>query len=143
MAQWNKNTQDYLNQERTLHEVFMCADRYGNIGDCGVSTGISAGGYDAFGRSRTSEPFTLADVICIVAIVVAAAARGAGCRFTHRFLLEILLVHRRGEHSQVPRASDERKGGELGRPRHPLQNQMRKGPVLQILVLVASGEDVG
>ena len=61
MAQWNKNTQDYLNQERTLHEVFMCADRYGNIGDCGVSTGTSGGGVDAFGRSRTSEPFTLAD----------------------------------------------------------------------------------
>ena len=39
----------------------MCADRYGNIGNCGVSTGTSGGGYDAFGRSRTSEPFTLAD----------------------------------------------------------------------------------
>ena len=31
MAQWNKNTQDYLNQERTLHEVYLQADRYGNI----------------------------------------------------------------------------------------------------------------
>jgi hypothetical protein len=61
MAQWNKNTQDYLNQERTLHEVFMCADRYGNIGDCGVTTGTSGGSVDAFGRSRTSQPFTLAD----------------------------------------------------------------------------------
>jgi hypothetical protein len=61
MAQWNKNTQDYLNQERTLHEVFMCADRYGNIGNCGVSTGSGSGGYDAFGRLRYSEPFTLAD----------------------------------------------------------------------------------
>jgi len=39
----------------------MCADRYGNIGNCGVSTGAGGGGYDAFGRSRTSEPFTLAD----------------------------------------------------------------------------------
>jgi len=61
MAQWNKNTQDYLNQERTLHEVFMCADRYGNIGDCGVTTGTSGGGVDAFGRTRVSEPYTLAD----------------------------------------------------------------------------------
>ena len=61
MAQWNKNTQDYLNQERTLHEVFMCADRYGNIGNCGVTTGAGSGGYDAFGRVRYSEPFTLAD----------------------------------------------------------------------------------
>ena len=61
MAQWNKNNQDYLNQERTLFEVFMCADRYGNIGNCGVTTGAGSGGYDAFGRSRISEPFTLAD----------------------------------------------------------------------------------
>jgi len=61
MAQWNKNNQDYLNQERTLFEVFMCADRYGNIGNCGVTTGAGSGGYDAFGRSRVSEPFTLAD----------------------------------------------------------------------------------
>lgn len=61
MAQWNKSNQDYLNQERTLFEVFMCADRYGNIGNCGVSTGAGGGGYDAFGRVRYSEPFTLAD----------------------------------------------------------------------------------
>lgn len=31
MAQWNKTTQDYLNQERTLHEVYLRADEYGNI----------------------------------------------------------------------------------------------------------------
>ena len=60
MAQWNKTTQDYLNQERTLHEVFMCADRYGNIGNCGVGgTGNTSG--DAFGRMRISQPFTLFD----------------------------------------------------------------------------------
>jgi hypothetical protein len=60
MAQWNKITQDYLNQERTLHEVFMCADRYGNIGNCGVGgTGNTSG--DAFGRMRISQPLTLFD----------------------------------------------------------------------------------
>ena len=60
MAQWNKTTQDYLNQERTLHEVYMCADRYGNIGNCGVGgTGNTSG--DAFGRMRISQPFTLFD----------------------------------------------------------------------------------
>ena len=60
MAQWNKITQDYLNQERTLHEVIMCADRYGNIGNCGVAgTGAVAG--DAFGRMRISQPLTLFD----------------------------------------------------------------------------------
>ena len=31
MAQWNKTEQDYLNQERTLHEVYIRADEYGNI----------------------------------------------------------------------------------------------------------------
>lgn len=31
MAQWNKNDQDYLNQERTLHEVMLIADSQGNI----------------------------------------------------------------------------------------------------------------
>ena len=61
MAQWNKDTQAYLNQTKTNFEVYMCADRYGNIGNCGVSTGAGSGGYDAFGRSRVSEPFTLAD----------------------------------------------------------------------------------
>ena len=60
MAQFNKNTQDYLNQERTLHEVIMCADRYGNIGNCGVGgTGNTSG--DAFGRMRISHPMTLFD----------------------------------------------------------------------------------
>ena len=29
MAQWNKNTQDFLNQERTLFEVFNIADHWG------------------------------------------------------------------------------------------------------------------
>ena len=38
MAQWNKDTQDYLNQTRTNFEVFMCADKYGNIGACGGDT---------------------------------------------------------------------------------------------------------
>ena len=51
MAQWNKNNQDYLNQERTLFEVFMCADRYGNIGNCGITSGPNSGGSDAFGTN--------------------------------------------------------------------------------------------
>lgn len=38
MAQWNKNIQDYLNDGRTLFEVHMCADKYGNIGACGGDT---------------------------------------------------------------------------------------------------------
>ena len=45
MAQWNKNNQDYLNQERSLFEVYMCADRYGNIDGCnGTATANTAFG---------------------------------------------------------------------------------------------------
>jgi hypothetical protein len=33
MAQWNKSTQDFLNQERTLFEVFNIADHWGNQTD--------------------------------------------------------------------------------------------------------------
>ena len=45
MAQWNKNDQDYLNQERTLHEVMLIADSQGNIiNDFGGTTAGSAPG---------------------------------------------------------------------------------------------------
>ena len=57
MAQWNKNNQDYLNQERTLFEVYMQADRYGEIFDP-VGQGFNG---DLFGRVKVSEPFTLFD----------------------------------------------------------------------------------
>ncbi len=57
MAQWNKTTQDYLNQERTLFEVYMRADRYGNIYD-DLGQGFSG---DLFGRLKISEPYTLFD----------------------------------------------------------------------------------
>ena len=47
MAQWNKNIQDYLNDGRSLFEVFICSDQYGNIGACGGNTqfelNVSAG----------------------------------------------------------------------------------------------------
>ena len=33
MAQWNKNTQDFLNQERSLFEVFQIADHWGEQTD--------------------------------------------------------------------------------------------------------------
>lgn len=52
MAQWNKNDQDYLNRERTLHEVMLIADSQGNIiNDFGGSSATSApGGADIFSR---------------------------------------------------------------------------------------------
>jgi hypothetical protein len=49
MAQWNKNQQDYLNQERTLHEVYVQADQYGNI----INEGATGRG--AFGEYAVSE----------------------------------------------------------------------------------------
>ena len=67
MAQWNKNEQDYLNQERTLFEVFMRADRFGNICDCNSSAsgsfsgGSGSFGTDLFGRLKISNPVTLFD----------------------------------------------------------------------------------
>ena len=38
MAQWNKNEQAYRAQDTTNFEVYMCADKYGNIGACGGDT---------------------------------------------------------------------------------------------------------
>jgi len=57
MAIWNITTQDYLNQERSLFEVFAQADRYGNIFDP-LGQGFSG---DLFGRLKVSNPFTLFD----------------------------------------------------------------------------------
>lgn len=57
MAQWNKNIQDFLNQERTLFEVYAQADRYGNIFDP-LGQGFSG---DLFGRLKVSQPFTIFD----------------------------------------------------------------------------------
>jgi len=60
MAQWNKNTQDFLNQERTLFEVNGIATRDGNIVDELNRFPVSINS-DAFGRTRVSEPLTLFD----------------------------------------------------------------------------------
>ena len=57
MAIWNKIDQDYLNQERSLFEVYMRADRHGVIYD-ELGQGFSG---DLFGRLKTSQPYTLFD----------------------------------------------------------------------------------
>ena len=77
MAQWNKTTQDFLNQERSLFEVNMIATKDGSpvsfenpfpvTGTVSISTTSSASvtfppiATDAFGRLRTSTPLTLFD----------------------------------------------------------------------------------
>ena len=60
MAQWNKNTQDFLNQERTLFEVNGVATRDGKIVDEYNRFPVSINS-DAFGRTRVSNPLTLFD----------------------------------------------------------------------------------
>lgn len=57
MAQWNKTIQDYLNQERSLFEVYCRADRNGNIYD-DLGQGFSG---DLFGRLKVSDTYTLFD----------------------------------------------------------------------------------
>ena len=55
MGQWNKNKQDYLNQERTLFEVYQRADKHGRIYD-DVGQGFNG---DLFGRVKVANNFTL------------------------------------------------------------------------------------
>jgi hypothetical protein len=58
MAQFNKNTHQYLDQAKTLFEVVMLADQYGNRVGPANPTGVAV---DAFGRARVSTPLTLFD----------------------------------------------------------------------------------
>lgn len=57
MAQFRKDLNQYLNQEKTIFETVMIADQYGNL------TGSNPSGMavDAFGRARMSQPLTLFD----------------------------------------------------------------------------------
>jgi hypothetical protein len=84
MAQFNKNTQDFLNQERTLFEVPMIANKNGEVvstdnpfpvtGTVGISSETvvtinpDTNAVDAFGRTRVSELFTLGDYKHLYAI---------------------------------------------------------------------------
>ena len=63
MAQFNKNTQDFLNQERTLFEVPMIATKDGEVVAIynPFPVVLPPTSSDAFGRLRTSTPLTLFD----------------------------------------------------------------------------------
>ena len=77
MAQWNIQSQDYLNQERSLFEVVGVASSDGQIisyqnpfpvtGNVAIQTNTyvtinpDTTSVDAFGRQRIAEPFTLGD----------------------------------------------------------------------------------
>ena len=58
MAQYSKQKIDYLNDGRSLFEVVMIADQYGNLVGAANPSGMAV---DAFGRARFSEPVTLFD----------------------------------------------------------------------------------
>lgn len=58
MAQYNKNTHRYLDNNKSLFEVVQIADQYGNMVGAGNPSGVAV---DAFGRARMSLPLTLFD----------------------------------------------------------------------------------
>lgn len=58
MAQFRKDRHEYLPDGRTLFEVVMLADQYGNRIGAANPSGVAV---DSFGRARGSQPFTLFD----------------------------------------------------------------------------------
>lgn len=58
MAQFRKDTHQYLPDNKTLFEVVMLADQFGNQVGPANPTGTAV---DAFGRARVSSPLTLFD----------------------------------------------------------------------------------
>lgn len=58
MAQYRKDSNRYLREGKTIFEVVMLADQYGNLVGPANPSGMSV---DAFGRARTSQPLTLFD----------------------------------------------------------------------------------
>lgn len=58
MAQFRKDRHEYLPDGKTIFEVMMLADQYGNLIGPANPSGVAV---DAFGRSRQSQPITLFD----------------------------------------------------------------------------------
>ena len=58
MAQFRKDTHQYLPDGKTIFETVMLADQYGNLVGPANPSGMAV---DAFGRSRVALPFTLFD----------------------------------------------------------------------------------
>jgi hypothetical protein len=58
MAQFRKDTHQFLNDGKTIFETVMLADQYGNIVGAANPSGMAV---DAFGRARVSQPLTLFD----------------------------------------------------------------------------------
>jgi hypothetical protein len=58
MAQYRKDTNQYLPDSKTIFEVMMHSDQYGNIVGPANPSGMAV---DAFGRARVTTPLTLFD----------------------------------------------------------------------------------
>ena len=58
MAQFRKDTHQFLSDGRTIFETVMLADQYGNIVGAANPSGMAV---DGFGRARQSQPYTLFD----------------------------------------------------------------------------------
>ena len=58
MAQYRRDTNQYLPDSKTIFEVMMHSDQYGNIVGPANPSGMSV---DAFGRARVTTPLTLFD----------------------------------------------------------------------------------
>ena len=58
MAQFRKDTHQYLGDGKTIFETVMLADQYGNLVGAANPAGTAV---DAFGRARASQPYTLFD----------------------------------------------------------------------------------
>lgn len=58
MTQFRVDTSEFWGTNKTIYEVVMIADQFGNPVSSGNPSGMAV---DAFGRARTSQPFTLFD----------------------------------------------------------------------------------
>ena len=58
MAQYRKDRHEYLADGKTIFEVVMLSDQYGNLVGPANPSGVAV---DAFGRARMSQPLTLFD----------------------------------------------------------------------------------
>lgn len=58
MAQFRKDSHQYLPDGKTIFEVVMLSDQYGNLVGPANPSGVAV---DAFGRARMSQPLTLFD----------------------------------------------------------------------------------
>jgi len=56
VAQFRKDTHQYLNDGQTIFETVMLADQYGHLVGAANPSGMAV---DAFGRARSSQPYTL------------------------------------------------------------------------------------